>query len=223
VSVAGALAGLQAAYQGLVQHPAIRATLTVQPYGAAELRGLVTPVIFLVGPPEGELRARWTDRAAALSGLPRRVRRRTVLVEDAQQAASLVDRGWHVLASTEDDVRMAAIAIEERISVVPVGVRGTVAAIEPGRIRPVPGRPRVAVRYGQPVRPATGESAAALAGRVAGAIRELVAEDVGTWWQVRRHGTTALPPLPGGWRRVWAQTEPPLLGGRQPPPKIWPG
>lgn len=218
-----ALAGLQVAYQTLLQHPAVRATLSVEAYGSAELRTVSAPLIFLVGPREGDDRARRVDRAVALSGLPGRLRRRTIPVQDARQAAQLVDQGWPVLASTEDDVRMAALAIEERASVVPVGVRGTVAAIDPGRIRPVPGRPRVAVRYGPPIRPEVGETAPALAARVGQLIKELLAEDATNWWTVRRQGTSAVTSTPGGWRRTWQQTEPPLLGGQPPPPKIWQG
>lgn len=231
-------AGLHVAFQTLLQHPAIRATLAVESYGAAELRNRTGPLLFLVGG------GRSVDRAVALSGLPSSVRHRAVSVDavsvDAvsidggRQTERLLADGWHVVLSAESAGaaegagREVAIAIQHRIPIVPVGVRGTFAAVEPGRLRPARGRPRIAVRYGLPLTPGAGETAPELAVRAERAIRELTAEDATTWWAVRRgreagREVGAADPVRGGWRRTWRQSERPLLGGRQPPSKIWHG
>lgn len=207
-------ARLQAGYQALLR-PVARATLALETYGAAELRDRTGPMIFLVG--DGQR----VDKTMAVSGLPRSLRGRTVPVQDERQAARLLDRGWNVVVSGEDQPGIAAVAARLRVPIIPVGVRGTVAAVEPGRILPRPGRPRVAVRYGLPVLPEVGEPPAVLAVRAAEAVRQLIAEDAATWWEVRRHRTDDRATAPGGWRRTWQQTERPLIGGRRPPPKIW--
>ncbi len=211
--IAGA-ARLQAIYQALLQ-PAARATLALETYGSAELRSRTGPLIFLVG--DGQR----VDRTMAVTGLPATLRRRTVPVTDDRQATRLLQRGWNVVVSGADQPGIAAVAARLRIPIVPVGVRGTVAAIEPGRILPRRGRPRVAVRYGLPVQPEVGETPAVLAERAAQAVRQLIAEDAATWWYVRQHRSDDRATAPGGWRRTWQQTERPLIGGRRPPPKIW--
>lgn len=213
-SLTVAAARLQSAYQDLLR-PATRATLTLETYGAAELRGRAGPMIFLVGDD------RPVDRTLALNGLPRSLRRRTVPAQDARQAAKLLERDWNVVVAGEDAAAIAYVAIRLRVPIIPVGVRGTVAAIEPGRILPQPGRPRVAVRYGLPLTAEAGETAARLAERATEAVRQLIAEDVATWWTVRRHGVTDPATAPGGWRRTWQQTERPQIGGRRPTPRIW--
>lgn len=219
-SVATAAARLQSAYQTLLR-PAVRATLAIETYGAAELRTRTGPMIFLVG--DGER----VDRAVVVSGLPGALRHRTVPAHDEGQATRLLERGWNVVVSAEDQGRILAAAVRLQMPIVPVGIRGTVAAVEPGRILPRPGRPRVAVRYGLPLRQGVGETPTALIGRADRAVQALIAEDAATWWSVRRH--PADPPAadvagaaaPSGWRRTWRQTERPLIGGRQPPRRIW--
>ncbi|GAB3746955.1 hypothetical protein [Microlunatus parietis] len=213
-SVAGAV---EVAYQTLLR-PALRAGLALETYGSAELRDRTGPLVFLVG--DGSR----ADRQLAVAGLPRSLRRRTVPVADAGQAPGLLDRDWNVVATA--DQAIAAIAARFRVPIIPVGVRGSVAAIEPGRIRPVPGRPRVVLRYGTPLEPRVGEAPLALAARTVEAIDALVAEDAATWWTVRRRQADGLPaaaeaPAVRGWRRTWQQTEPPLLGGPRPGGRIW--
>ncbi|WP_152363600.1 hypothetical protein [Microlunatus speluncae] len=207
-------ARLQAGYQALL-HPAARATLALETYGAAELRRHTEPLIFLVG--DGQR----VDRSLAVSGLPRTLRRRTVAVPELRQAERLLGRGWNVVVSGDDPAGVAAVAVRLRVPIIPVGVRGTVAAVEPGRLLPRPGRPRVAIRYGLPLEPAIGETPAVLAVRAAQAVRSLIAEDSATWWAVRRHRVDEAATAPGGWRRTWQQTERPLIGGRRAPRKIW--
>ncbi len=72
-----ALARLQTAYQELMR-PAARATLTLETYGAAELRDRTGATIFLVGVGQR------VDKTMAVNGLPATLRRRTVPVQDGQ-------------------------------------------------------------------------------------------------------------------------------------------
>lgn len=210
-------AAVEVAYQTLLR-PALRAGLSLETYGSAEFRDRTGPLVFLVG--DGSR----ADRQLAVAGLPRSLRGRTVPVADAGQAPGLLDRGWNVVGTA--DQALAAIAVRFRVPIVPVGVRGSVAAIEPGRIRPVPGRPRVVVRYGTPLEPRVAEAPVTLAARAVEAIDALVAEDAATWWTVRRRQADGLPaaaeaPAVRGWRRTWQQTEPPVLGGPNRRGRIW--
>lgn len=175
---------------------------------------------------------------------------------------ALLEEGWSVLIFPEgsrssdgfvgefgDDA--AGLAIEHRVPVVPVGIRGSFAAMPrgsswpgPRRSRTVPGlgigslglssldrrreRPRVSIRFGSPLwaEDASGagaESVPDFTARIRSAVRQLIAEDVTTWWQSRRDprpDDTAEPP-PGSWRRVWEQNLPTEAGGRVKRPKIW--
>lgn len=210
-------AAVEVAYQTLVR-PALRAGLSLEAYGSEELRDRTGPLVFLVG--DGNR----ADRQLAVAGLPASLRRRTIPVADAGLVPGLLDRGWNVVGAA--DPAITAIAVRFRVPVIPVGVRGGVAAIEPGRIRPMPGRPRVVVRYGSPLEPRVAEVPSALAARTAVAIDALVAEDAATWWTVRRRQAAGLPaaaeaPAVRGWRRTWQQTEPPVLGGPRPARRIW--
>jgi len=77
----------------------------------------------------------------------------------------------------------------------------------------VPGRPRVGVRYGEPLRPAEGESAREFAPKIAAAVAALLDEESTTWWEARKRVAAGESPSQSGpdaarWRRVWAQTAP---------------
>ncbi len=136
----------------------------------------------------------------------------------------LLAEGWNVVVFPEgtrsqdgwmERFRMGAayLAIEHRVPVVPVGIRGSFAAMPRGRGWPVPGRPRVAVRYGAPLRPAEGESARVFAPKVQAAVAALLDEESTTWWEARKRVAAGASPSQSGpdaarWRRVWAQTAP---------------
>lgn len=119
----------------------------------------------------------------------------------------------------------AWLAVQHQVPVIPVGIRGTYAAMPRGRAWPVRGRPRVSVRYGAPIHPQPGESVRHLAPRIAAAVSALVEEDATSWWLAQRRpdGPVAVDPPPGSWRRTWQQSEPPVEGGRRPHPAIWRG
>ncbi|MDT3441601.1 lysophospholipid acyltransferase family protein [Pseudofrankia sp. BMG5.37] len=117
----------------------------------------------------------------------------------------------------------AFLSINTGVPVVPVGLRGTFAAMPRGRSWPVPGRPEVSVRFGRPLRPGEGDDVRGLTARLAAEVDRLVTESETSWWASLPRpgrptpppgGTRAAVPAPGGgeparWRKVWAATEPP--------------
>lgn len=155
--------------------------------------------------------------------------------------------GWNVLVFGEpsrsadgfvgtftDDA--AELAIELGVPVAPVGIRGSFAAMPRGRNRPVLGwpgggrsgpagrtRPRVSVRFGPALTAAVGESAADFTRRINRAVKELIAEDVNTWWQSLKKpdADAAATPPAGSWRRIWAQSQSAEPGGQARRPRIW--
>ena len=90
--------------------------------------------------------------------------------ESALPGQLLAD-GWSIIVYPEGTrspdgfpgrFRMGAawLAVTHSVPVIPVGLRGTYAAMPRGRVWPRPGRTRVAVRYGAPILPATRRDAA---------------------------------------------------------------
>lgn len=145
----------------------------------------------------------------------------------------LLADGWSIIVYPEGTrsqdgfpgrFRMGAawLAVTHQVPVIPVGLRGTYAAMPRGRGWPRPGRTRVAVRYGAPIFPKPGETPRELAPKIAGAVQELIAEDATSWWAVQRGAadSTNTPP-PGSWRRIWEQTAAPAEGGKPRRVKIW--
>jgi 1-acyl-sn-glycerol-3-phosphate acyltransferase len=155
----------------------------------------------------------------------------------------LLDDGWNLVIFPEgtrstDGARhrfrlgAAHLAIARDLPVVPVGVRGSYAAMPRGRAWPIPGRPAVSVRYGRPLRPTPGEDVRGFTRRLSAEVGRLVDEDATSWWESLRRaeelpagaiGTAATAaaagaagavgrreaePVPARWRRVWASTEP---------------
>jgi 1-acyl-sn-glycerol-3-phosphate acyltransferase len=120
--------------------------------------------------------------------------------------------------------RMGAawLAVSHRVPVIPVGLRGTYAAMPRGRSWPRSSRTRVAVRYGAPIFPTPGETPRELAPKIANAVQGLIAEDATSWWAVQRDSARLdqIPP-PGSWRRIWEQTAAPTQGGKPHRAKIW--
>jgi 1-acyl-sn-glycerol-3-phosphate acyltransferase len=108
----------------------------------------------------------------------------------------------------------AFLACEHDVPIVPIAHRGTFAAMPRGQGWPSPGRRQLTVRFGEPLRPAEGESPRDFAPRVKDAVAALLDEDRSTWWEARRRAAAGQTPDASGpaiaqWRRVWAQTESP--------------
>jgi 1-acyl-sn-glycerol-3-phosphate acyltransferase len=116
----------------------------------------------------------------------------------------------------------AWLAVQHQVPVIPVGLRGTYAAMPRGSSWPVRGRPRVSVRFGAPIVPGPDETVRQLAPRISAAVTALVAEDVTSWWDSLHPSTArAVVPPPGSWRRTWEQSEAPTEGHRAQRPTIW--
>jgi 1-acyl-sn-glycerol-3-phosphate acyltransferase len=146
--------------------------------------------------------------------------------------AKLLANGWSVVIfpegtrSSDGFVRpfrlgAAQLALECEVPVVPVGILGTYAAMPRGTYWPVPGRPRVSVRYGLPLIPRPAETLAEFGGRIADAVKQLLAEDAATWWMTQRGMAHVPEPPAAGWRRIWQQSDPPVRGGKLPEMHIW--
>ncbi|MBV9292543.1 MAG: 1-acyl-sn-glycerol-3-phosphate acyltransferase, partial [Frankiales bacterium] len=88
----------------------------------------------------------------------------------------------------------AHLAIRADVPVVPVGIVGSFAAMPRGRSWPKPGRPAVHVRYGRPVRPASGEDPHDFGTRVAGAVARLLDEDRSDWYAASRRAALGQTP-----------------------------
>lgn len=117
----------------------------------------------------------------------------------------------------------AHLAVTHRVPVVPVAIRGSFAAMPRGRGWPMPGRPPVAVRFGDPVVPGDDETVRDFSRRVQVAVGTLHDEDADTWWgSLRRARTGTTPSIAGPdvarWRRIWAASEPPTMPRRR---RIW--
>jgi 1-acyl-sn-glycerol-3-phosphate acyltransferase len=146
--------------------------------------------------------------------------------------AKLLAKGWTVVIFPEGTrssdgflrpfrLSAAELAVECQVPVVPVGILGTYAAMPRGSYWPVPGRSRVAVRYGMPMMPRAGETANEFGTKIAEAVKQLLAEDAATWWKTQRGLAVAPGPPSASWRRIWQQSDPPVKGGKLPELHIW--
>lgn len=143
-------------------------------------------------------------------------------------AAELLDDGWSLLLFPEgtrsEDGTMAVfkagvaqLCASRGVPVVPVGLRGAYMAMPRGRGWPVPGRPRVAVRYGRPLYPVEGEGFRELRERMTRAVARLAAEEDLGWYGAMRAEIDDTLPVPtrrseasrtSRWRRTWESTRP---------------
>ena len=150
----------------------------------------------------------------------------------ATTSAKLLAKGWSVVIfpegtrSSDGFVRpfglnAARLAIDSSVPVVPVGVLGTYAAMPRGSYWPVPGRPRVSVRYGSPIMPRPQDTVTEFGAKIADAVKQLLAEDAFTWWQTERGLAEVPEPPAASWRRIWQQSDPPVKGGKLPELHIW--
>jgi len=143
----------------------------------------------------------------------------------ATTPGELLAEGWSLVIFPEGTrskdgwmgpFRMGAawLAMEYGVPVIPVAHRGTFAAMPRGQRWPSPGRRQLAIRFGDPLHPSSGESAHEFASRVRGGVAILQDEDRTTWWDSRRRAAQRGTPDPSGpeiaaWRRLWAQSESP--------------
>jgi 1-acyl-sn-glycerol-3-phosphate acyltransferase len=123
-------------------------------------------------------------------------------------ASDLVDEGWSLLifpegTRSEDGwmspfrIGTAYLAVGKNIPVVPIAICGSYAAMPRGRNWPQPGRPRITIRYGRPLRPAEGEKAADFRRRMAEAVARLAAEEQLGWYAALRAASAGTLEVPG--------------------------
>ena len=120
----------------------------------------------------------------------------------------------------------AFLAVEHGVPVVPVAHRGTYAAMPRGQNWPSRGRRQLTVRFGEPLMPGPEESVRDFAPKVRGAVAALLDEDSTTWWEARQRAAVSATPDPSGpkvaqWRRVWAQSESPVVEAGRPRVRAW--
>jgi 1-acyl-sn-glycerol-3-phosphate acyltransferase len=150
----------------------------------------------------------------------------------ANTPAALLAKGWSVVIFPEGTrsrdgfvgqfrMSVAEVAVSAQVPVVPVGILGTYAAMPRGSHWPVPGRPRVSVRYGPPIIPQPGEMASELVSRIFEAVKKLLAEDAATWWRAQQGSADVAEPPASSWRRIWQQSDPPVKGGKPQDVPIW--
>lgn len=151
----------------------------------------------------------------------------------ADTPAQLLSSGWSIIVYPEGTrsadgftapfrTAAAQLAIEQGVPVVPVGLRGTYAAMPRGRAWPASGRPRVCVRYGAPLVATPTDTPESYSARIERAVQELIAEDTTSWWTVQRSGEQPVQDPPSAsWRRIWQQSEEPAVGGRPARSRIW--
>jgi 1-acyl-sn-glycerol-3-phosphate acyltransferase len=142
-----------------------------------------------------------------------------------QLAPQLLQDGWSLLLFPEgtrsedgwmNPVRLgsASLCVALGVPAVPIAIRGTYAAMPRGRGWPVPGRPRVSVRFGRPLFPAEGETMRDFNRRLAPALARLWNEEDQGWYEsLRADEATALahpagPKPAASWRRTWAAGRP---------------
>lgn len=150
----------------------------------------------------------------------------------ASTAARLLANGWTVVIFPEGSrsrdgfvgpFRMdaAEIAVACQVPVIPVGILGTYAAMPRGSNWPVPGRPRVSVRYGPAIRPRPDETSAGFTPRAFEAVKQQLAEDAASWWETQCGSAEVPEPPASSWRRIWQQSDPPVKGGKPQDVPIW--
>jgi 1-acyl-sn-glycerol-3-phosphate acyltransferase len=155
----------------------------------------------------------------------------------AATPGDILDDGWSLVVFPEGTRSVdgwlgkfmagaAWLAVEHQVPVVPVAHRGTFAAMPRGKNWPNPGRQAVTVRFGEALRAAPGESAREFAPRVRAAVAALLDEDRTTWWEAQQRVAFGRTPDPSGpkvaqWRRVWEQTEAPVVVSGAPAPRAW--
>ncbi len=147
----------------------------------------------------------------------------------------LLDEGWSIVVFPEGTRSpdgwtrrfrhgAAYLAVQHGVPVVPIGIRGSFAAMPRGRGWPVPGRPPVTLRFGDPLRQQAGEGPRELGARIEAAVAQLIDEDQTSWWDAKRraaqgHDAATSGPDVARWRRVWGQTAAPAVRTHR---RIWP-
>ena len=152
----------------------------------------------------------------------------------------LLREGWNIVIYPEGTrspdgwtqrfhLGAAHLAVTENVPVVPIGIRGSFAAMPRGRSWFSRGA-HITVRFGPPVWPDPAKGVREMGPRIQGALAQLADEDSGDWYGAAQRAaigatpSTAAPAVPDGappvarWRRVWERSEAPATRG---PRKVW--
>lgn len=124
-------------------------------------------------------------------------------------AGRLIDESWSLLLFPEGtrsqdgwmnsfQLGAAQLCVHKGVPAVPIALRGTFGAMPRGRNWPRPGRPKVVVRYGRPLRPRDGENAAAFKQRMLTAVAQLWAEEEIGWYTAMRSAAAGTLVVPKG-------------------------
>ncbi len=174
-------------------------------------------------------------------------------------AGRLVDDAWSMLLFPEGTrsqdgwmnpfkLGAAALCVGKGIPCVPIALRGSYGAMPRGRNWPRPGRPKVVVRYGAPLRPEPDEGVRNFSLRMMSEVTRLWNEEDLGWYEAIRASAAGELTAPTGpkaitaagepsapaatevavkdrssgarWRRIWESTRP--LDDERPRP-VWPG
>ncbi|PPF80757.1 hypothetical protein C5B96_10765 [Subtercola sp. Z020] len=225
---------------------AVRLSVTAQSYGLEHVAETKGPYIFVSNHPSELDEALVRDALRHLS--PRLV---TVAVEPRRGIRGLVDQALSLrsasrlavlLASgtsvllfaektrTDDgslaqlDLGAALLGIRTGAPLVPVSIVGSYRALPPWRTTVEPGRPRVQVLFGRPIRAGVGDEPSAVTDELAAAISTGLAEESRGWYGARRsqadgaHAPETAAGGEAGWRKIWKATATPTSPSRR---RVW--
>ncbi|MGJ3509767.1 hypothetical protein [Enemella sp. A6] len=189
--------------------------------GGAEVFHRVRGPVLLVAPHTAAL-----DAAVIATALPgkHRWQLRAATGDGPLQRAQVAAGNSLLVLADLTEPWVGELLTETELPIIPVGVRGARAVgglrdiVRRGLPRP-DDRPRVAVRFGAPIR-ATG-TPQQVAEQVAAACARLVAEDETTWWQALRTDADRPTAPQGSWREEWHSTGPMPRGGPVTRRRIW--
>jgi 1-acyl-sn-glycerol-3-phosphate acyltransferase len=139
-------------------------------------------------------------------------------------ASQLLSDGWSVLVFPEGtrsrdgwmgEFRRgtARLALQERVPVLPIAIRGSYQAMPRGRSWPAPGRRPINLRFGRPLWPDDLIEAEEFSERIRSELVTLLDEDRTTWWDALRardrddRWDPTGPDAPR-WRRMWESSRP---------------
>ncbi len=186
----------------------LRRQLILSVRGHKELIGITKPVIVVANHPSV------LDQAILLGLLPRQWQVRS------GEAERLLAKHKSVIIFPEGETSgrgdlqqfsslAASLAIQHSVPIVPVAIRGTFSLVSILRIRSLSDKPRVSVRFGQPIHPSRMQ-VDELTHSLRDAILNLLAADELTWWETlsqRPRAGIVTEPV-SSWRRIWQQTKP---------------
>ena len=142
-------------------------------------------------------------------------------------AGKLIDDAWSLLLFPEGTrsqdgwmnpfkLGAAALCLGKGVPCVPIALRGTYGAMPRGRNWPRPGRPKVVVRYGRPIRPEPDEGVRDFSFRMMSEVTRLWNEEDLGWYQALRASAAGELTPPTGPAAITAAPSTPELPAADP-------